>query len=736
VPDAPLASPVAATRRGLGAAIASRFRAFLRGATDPVTLDGWLYPIVAGACVLFAATAFYGAMFSQTHGKWSAPLDDVFIHFDYARATARGYPFQWSEGNGFSSGNTSITYPFVLALGYWAFARGMNILVWAAVVACVSTLVFLWTSGELFEPLGRWAKYLAPPFVLALGALDWTLFSGMENAFHLATWGIALSAALWVTRADDERSAARRSWLLGALGALMFLTRPESAISVASFAGFVAITLKKKLGTKVAVLAAVRASVPAALALAVQSAMNRAFTGEWSANGAIVKLAINNPYMSASDKLDDYWFLLKYVALRNTQHHFADQIPWGWLIPILGVVPLFSKRLRGYAVLLWVQAVLWLALVALNGQVRWQNERYTMAAVAWLLLLAVMGLATIASAGGTWVRDATPRARIAFGLRLAGAIAIAAFLWIHQAPNMKDQLWFFGRACRNIRDQQITAGERLHKLGARRVLVGDAGALLYAADTAGLDIIGLGGYKDLPFARAGVHGLGASLELIERMPAQERPDYLALYPSWWGDLPSIFGHRVASVPIVGNVICGDSEKVIYRADWSAFDASGKPRTLRPNERVIDELDVADLVSERRHAYAFSNGPIGFVEYRVLPDAGKPGRDLFDAGRVVPQDQTEVATMRTPSGPSRLILRTVLAHPIDVGVKIGGKEAEKLHLERTSSWSEVSVAIPEGTSGEVRVELTPHGGPLFDAHLWTVGEGGETKDTPVAHEPER
>jgi hypothetical protein len=165
------------------------------------TLDGWLFPVVAGACVLYAATAFYGAMFAETHGKWSAPLDDVFIHFDYARATARGYPFQWTEGNGFSSGNTSVTYPFILALGYWAFARGMDLLVWAAVVACVSTLVFLWTSGELFEPLGRWAKYLAPPFVLALGALDWTLFSGMENAFHLATWGVTLSAALWAARA-------------------------------------------------------------------------------------------------------------------------------------------------------------------------------------------------------------------------------------------------------------------------------------------------------------------------------------------------------------------------------------------------------------------------------------------------------------------------------------------------------------------------------------------------------
>jgi hypothetical protein len=66
-------------------------------------IDPILFATYAGACVLYAAVAFYGSMHRQTGGVWSAPLDDVFIHFDYARATARGYPFQWSEGNGYSS---------------------------------------------------------------------------------------------------------------------------------------------------------------------------------------------------------------------------------------------------------------------------------------------------------------------------------------------------------------------------------------------------------------------------------------------------------------------------------------------------------------------------------------------------------------------------------------------------------------------------------------------------------
>src|SRR3954462_6935314 len=96
------------------------------------------YLIFAAWTTLAAARAFYGYMLVQTGGEWSAPLDDVFIHFDNARATARGYPFEWSVGNGYSSGNTSLLYPFVLAAGYKVGFRGASLMIWAGIVACVS----------------------------------------------------------------------------------------------------------------------------------------------------------------------------------------------------------------------------------------------------------------------------------------------------------------------------------------------------------------------------------------------------------------------------------------------------------------------------------------------------------------------------------------------------------------------------------------------------------------------
>jgi hypothetical protein len=709
-------------------------------------LDEALYPAFAGASVLYAALTFYGALHRQTHGVWSAPLDDVFIHFDYARATARGYPFQWSEGNGFSSGNTSLAYPFVLALGYWVGFRGPSLMLWAAIVACVSTLGFLTAAGRLADPLGRWAKYLVPPAVLSLGALDWSLWSGMENAFHLGVWGLALEATLAVARAARPMagvpfarapSLAWRAWLAGLAGALLFLTRPESVVCVVALAIYAAVPARTYRGIRTSLATVLRMGAPGAAAAAAQTIANRVLTGEWAANGAISKLALNNPYMTSQEKWDQYRFLLDYVVVRNTEHHFAEARPgetgWGWIVPIVGLVPLLSRRTRGAALLLWASVLGWLALVALNGQVRWQNERYTMAAVAWVLVLFAMGIGVILSRVYPWSgRDpgalpgraallARAEPLVAL-LRCALAAWIAAVYWEHQLPQMRDQIWFFGRASRNIHDQQLTAGRRLAEIGARRVLVGDAGALMYASDRPGLDLIGLGGYHDLPFARAAVHGLGASLELVERMPPAERPDFMAIYPSWWGDLPTLFGKRIEGVTVYGNVICGDAEKVIYRADWSALDRSGKPRVLRPGERIVDELDVADLVSEKEHRYAFPHPAMGFVDFRVLGDLLDPQRDLFDAGRTIPDGERETARLHTPREGGRLVVRTVVAHPVEVEVRVDGRPVGRIPLRPSKHWIEPSIDLPAGLPAEVEITLVPVGNEWLDCHVWILGRG--------------
>jgi hypothetical protein len=692
-------------------------------------LDRALYTLLAAGVTLFVARRFYGYMLVQTGGEWSAPLDDVFIHFDYARATARGYPFQWSEGNGFSSGNTSLLYPFVLAAGYLAGFTAQSLMIWAGLVACCSVFGLLLVLPRLFASFEPASKYIAPLALFSIGALDWSLFSGMEVALFLGIWGGALRAYVAVedaagrdeTIAESRFTAAARRWELGAWGALLVLTRPEGATSIAVLGIGAAHAVLLSRGRRAAVEVLARAALPSLLALSLQTALNRLFTGEVAANGAIVKLTVYNPFLTPREKLDEYLFLLKYVVFRNVEYHFTDVAPYGWITPALAALPLFASRTRKVALMLWASIGGWLLIVALNAQVRWQNERYTMPAVAWLLVLAALGLALLVELRGLarepwsvagWLARAVP-----------ASLALALFLR-HQEPRMRDQIWFFGRACRNIRDQHLTAGRVLRKLPQRpkRVMVGDAGAILYASDLPGLDLIGLGGFHDLPFARAGVHGLGATLELLEHLPPAERPDTMAIYPSWWGDLPGWFGRRLVAVPVRGNVICGGAEKVIYETDWHVLGTGTLPRSLGPGERIADEVDVADLVSERRHDYRFPHPSAGFVDAKILPDPRNRQKDLFDAGRRIPEGRAESFKMRlAATRKTRLLARSAPEHKTTVEVTVDGKHIGRLELSPVDGWAEAAIDLPPlETERDVQITLTPiSGGDWVDHHLWAV-----------------
>ena len=326
-------------------------------------------------------------MLKQTGGEWSAPLDDVFIHFDYARATALGHPFEWTVGNGYSSGNTSLTYPFVLALGWILGFTGRAMMQWAALVAAVSVFGVLLATRRLFlesrrDDWGRLSSYLLPPVFLGIGALNWSLWSGMEVSFFLATWAIALLA--WLRLEADARSekdpsaTSAHAWWLGLAGALLVTTRPEASATIAIF-GIAAAVAHRRGGRRRTVGLLVRIGLPAVLVLAVQTIANKALTGEWSANGAIVKLALNNPYMTGTEKLDDYVGNVKYAALRNLEYHFAhiegehmsELVPatwspanplvylartawWAGVVPLaLAALPLAFRRTRVIALVLW-----------------------------------------------------------------------------------------------------------------------------------------------------------------------------------------------------------------------------------------------------------------------------------------------------------------------------------------------------------------------------------------------
>src|SRR5688572_32121069 len=113
-------------------------------------------PILAAIAV---GAAYWVPASDVARGFFPAPLDDVYIHFDFARSLATGHPFEWIPGQGYSSGETAPLYAFLLAVGYLVGFRGALLGVWAAVLAIAGVAKLLASVRTLAHPCPPWLAW-------------------------------------------------------------------------------------------------------------------------------------------------------------------------------------------------------------------------------------------------------------------------------------------------------------------------------------------------------------------------------------------------------------------------------------------------------------------------------------------------------------------------------------------------------------------------------------------------
>jgi hypothetical protein len=625
-------------------------------------LRAWAIAAVVGA-------AFWGPAWPAARGYFPAPLDDVYIHFDFARSLATGHPFEWIAGQGYSSGETSPLYAAVLAIGWAIGFRGPAIGLWAALVAIVSVASLLLSIERLVRPAPSWLTVIAATLPLTVGLLDWSLFSGMEIALFAAAMGRAL-VSLERARGRGSTTREKRQWMLGAWGIALVLLRPEAVVVVA----VLALVAARGAGARSGVAAVVRVALPGAIATLAVLAMHKIGTGDARAAGAQLKLLSSNPYFSEVDRAR--------VFVENLVTFFVKaRIELAFPLVVLVLIGAIRKPIIGGCCL--ASALAWTLLVSWNVNAPHHNLRYYAPAVLFVLVSAAAGLAVLA--------------------RVSRALALGAFVLVALMglPRGIAQAKHFRAATANIRDQQIEVGERLAKMDARIVLLGDAGAIPFVSRARAVDALGLGGYHSVPFAHAAVHGEAATIELLERLPPSERPTHLALYPSWFAATTSRFGTEIDRVTISGNVICGSPTKAIYRADWSALDTG--PRA--------SEIDVADVLSEEAHGYV---GPMprgGWTTLDILAD--EAGSVRFDAGRIIPEGASESFVL--PRTPVRLRIRVdANAKGIELTSSSGIVRFD-LEPPVAGRWRSGSVVLDGGANE--RVTLTAREGAYVDYHLW-------------------
>lgn len=705
----------------------------------PNSVEHWLYLLTVGALTLVAAHGFFESRDLQLAWAeasrssldpnhpvrqlprvwWSAPLDDTFIHFDFARSFARLHPFEWTPNGGYSSGATSWLYPMLLGVGVLLGFDGQHLGTFADLVACCSLFGFFWAARSLFTGLPRFTSYLLPVFVLSSGVLGWAIWSGMELGLFFGIWGVL---AHYYVKYRTSASAAERAFALQGMSVsslLLVMTRPEALVCCGLFALFACFDDSTRGQQPLRNLIAIGS--PALAFTVLRALINLVYTGSLADAGALVKLVTLRPFLEPREMALRWAENVGFQFYRITIYHTTDDEWWGWQVWLLLALALVSKFTRRTVVLLVSQALCWIVLVSQNEYVRYQNDRYTMPAVLWLLVAIAVGLAGTLNDARQRLGERTwhlPVARSMLATLLAGS-----FLF-HQLPRLKQQWWLFGRACRNIAEQQVRVGQLL---GAglfgptQRVLVGDAGAIPFFSELRGLDAIGLGGTQGLPFAKAVNLGIGATVELVERMPPHERPDRMALYPSWWELLPVWFGRRLDEVRIHGNVICGASSKVIYDAEWRGLD-NAAPFSAALGTHIIDELDFADVLSEAEHEFRIDSAHSGYVVTRVLPDPRRVREDLFDAGRLVFADaKTRFVLSGLSRGqPATLIFRAAPVDRMAFSVKLDGRNAGRVEFEGGDDWQEAFLDLDAAhLRKHVWIELAAETSEYILYHLWAV-----------------
>jgi hypothetical protein len=660
---------------------------------------GWIWagarphvPIALGTAAVMAVTT--SAILGQTGGVPAAPLDDAFIHFQYARSFAELSPLVYSPGAEAAPGATSLIWPLVLAPFHALGVRGES-LIWIA-------WLFGWIAlGALAHETRRLAEGItredtaiaAAAMVLAFGGYAWFAASGME-VVPLAWWlmRVARRAAEWGEN-DVVRSEARRRELM-TLGCLGPLLRPEAALAslIAALALGTFASGRRRLWALVALAG-----------LALPALVNYALTGQATSTTALVKWLPFSPYHQGGALYSAVGANLELLfgTLLDGQVWSAAFVPRGgkylaWLaLPALIAVAV--ARRASWRGGLTLAVALGMLLPATYDSFLWNRLRYLWPfAAAWFVALAAMS-------DGIGMLLARLRPRLAaLRLLIAGAF-VGAFLT--HLPYAIDDVAQSADAIR--RQQASLAHWAARSLPAdARIGVNDTGAIAYLSGKQIFDLVGLTTRGE---ARHWAAGAGSRFEHYERLEPEQRPTHWIVYPEWFA-LPPLLGELLAE-RVVEATILGGTRMVAHVADWSVLGSGALPESA-PRPSLIDELDVADLESEAMHAYVLFAAT---QADNTLSESWRGGQRIADgARRRRTRDSFELET--APG--AALVARVGSAAPMRLSVHVDGIDVGAFELDG-SAWQEITLELPRTiTPGRRRFEVSAEGSAFTSMHYWS------------------
>ncbi|WP_437715720.1 hypothetical protein WMF45_04435 [Sorangium sp. So ce448] len=693
-------------------------------------------------------------------GRPALPLDDAFIHMQYARRLAEGGFFSFVAGDGYSSGATSLLWPVLLAPFHALGLRDLSLVyaVWALGLVFHAALAV--ETARLARPLaGPAAAAGAGAMCAGFAAFAWFAWSGMETvAFAwILTRTARLAAALCEPAprepATDSAAAAQpgapsrpptasiaRS--LALCGFVAPLLRPEGAL--ASLLAAIALALRASRAVPPALLPAPPLSAPSPsrsgalwhsarpagrlLALApllgplVVPALNKLLAGHPTSSTTSVKWLIGNPNYDGptlgAALLDNVRLLVTDVI--DGGQWTAVFLPEGSAAVIaLGAVALAvaaHRRGRPAHALIVGALALGALLPCTYLSFLWNRVRYVWPfAPAWIVMVACLAreLGDVAQRLRPSLHYVTPLLAGAF----AGALAA-------RLPWAIDDL---ANSARAIDRQQVWLGRwaARHLPEDARIGVNDTGALAYFSGRRTFDVVGLTTEGE---ARYWVAGAGSRFEHYEKLPPERRPTHFIVYPHWMA-CPPVLGRALVDATVEDQAILGGTTMIAYEARWDLLGSGALPVRSVPGERILDELDVSDLESEAAHAYALD--PLADQRNMAIalaaPESSAPGEldltrtELADGGRYHRTADRFVAHLAAPPAEARLVLRVASDDGAELAVSVAGEAIGTIDVPR-GPWVERALPLPAARlSTPAPIAIALRRGAGFHAfHYWITG----------------
>jgi hypothetical protein len=471
------------------------------------------------ALVVVAALLPFSLFLFREHaiaGAPGFPLDDSWIHLQFARNLAEGAGFSYNPGTQVA-GSTAPLWTLLLA---GAVRLGGARLLVAKVlgISCVIAAALVTRRLVLAVGADRAAGRGAGVALLWAGPIAWGALSGMEVGL----------AALLVVAALLAHARDRTVWT-ATLAAFAILARPEAALllplllvarpitwgRLAAFVGVTAIVLAPAVWFS---LATAGTPVPATAAAKIEGGLLGWLGGVREPLG---RTLLERPWQ----------FLREWIGwLAGTN----------WLLPLALLPVLAAARWRGGRTWIWPAAALVLhpiamAVLAPYRGPGFQEGRYSIHLLP-LLLALLWGLAARRSLAVTVAYLA-----IALGLLVP---ASARYAWGTQ----------------NINAMQVRIGDWVaeHVPSSARLAVNDIGAIAFVSRRPVIDLMGLVTPEIRPYRREGESGV---IRYIE----ETCPEYLIIFPAWFPRLaarPERY-REVFRVRLAHNEVAGADTMIVY-----------------------------------------------------------------------------------------------------------------------------------------------------------------------------